>query len=200
VTDINEFVVYTKEILNGLDHDIDLGNRKNYLRILWQNDQLLAFPHSVSFPYKEAILMLTEKTDVAKRVVSRSHIETTFNNFLFNLYYYEKNDNEPPLASILHGKVQELFKTIRHLKVSEYIVIIPVLNMKMEQTMTIGNVEFVNLTPEKISELKTEHNINATPEINGNEIEIVRDFQGDSRHPTAGITIVISSDSTKAEE
>lgn len=54
--------------------------------------------------------MLTEKADVTKKVVSRSHIETTFNNFLFNLYYYEKNDNEPPLGSILHGKVQYIFK------------------------------------------------------------------------------------------
>ena len=200
MTDVNEFVSYIREILNGLDHDVELENKHKYFRILWHNDQLLAFPHSIALSYKSAISMLVGKADVRRRVVSRSHIESTFNNFLSDLYHYKINNNEPPLASILHGKVQEFFRTIRNLKAFEYLVIIPVLNMKIEQIMNIGNVEFVSLTPEKIIELRNKHNINGRLEYNENEREIVKDFQGDSRHPSAGIAIVISSDSTKAEE
>jgi len=200
VTDVNKFVSYIRDILNALDHDIELENKHKYFKILWHNDQLLAFPHSVTLSYNNAISMLVGKADVRKRLVSRSHIENTFNNFLSDLYDYKSNNNEPSLTSILHGKVQEFFKAIRNLKAFEYLVIIPILNMKIEQIMIIGNVEFVNLTPEKIKELRNKHNINAMPEYNENEREIVKDFQGDSRHPTAGIDIVISSDSTKAEE
>ena len=197
MNDVNEFVAYTNSILNGLDHDIDLGNRQNYFKFLWKQNRLLAFPHSVYSSYHKAILMLEKKANITKRSVSGSHVEATLNDFLYNIYYCKKNNMK---SLHLHGKVQELFRTIRRFKALEYIVIIPVLNMKIEQPITIGNVEFVNLTPEKILELRTGRNIDTMQMTRVDERKLVKDFQGDSRHPTAAITIVVSSDSTKAEE
>jgi hypothetical protein len=141
VNDINEFVAYISSILNGLDHDIDLGNRQNYFKILWKHNQLLAFPHSVYRPYHKAIQMLEKKANITKRSVSGSHVVATLNDFVYYIYYCKKNNKE---SLHLHGKVQELFRTIRRLKALEYVVIIPVLNMKIEQPITVGNVEFLN--------------------------------------------------------
>lgn len=198
MTDVNDFVKAVNTILRDLASNADYENKEKFLKYVWGSGQFLALPHSISDSYNEALSILKKKVIVTRREVSNQNLERMFEDFLFELYYDHNEDKR--LSDKVHEKVGDLFRAIRHLEMFDYLVIVPLLNIKAETCLQIGSVQILGLTPEKVSEINKEYSINLMMGSNERTDDVVKKIQEDSRHPTAAIMTVESSDFRKAEE
>jgi hypothetical protein len=142
--------------------------------------------------------ILKRKASVTSRPVSNQSLESAFESFLFDLLY--NKNNEISLANILHKKVGDLFRTIRHLETYEYLVIVPVVHVKAEACFQIGSVEIKKLAADELSKISGKYGVNFVVRKNESVEDVIKGMQDDSGNPTGSITIIESSDHDKAEE
>ncbi|MDP9289691.1 MAG: hypothetical protein M3P08_16050 [Thermoproteota archaeon] len=83
MTEIEDFVQYMKQILGGLEYDIDFTNKDKYFKFHWEDQHFISFPNSILEPYNNALNLLKKKSRITNRAVSEKHVEDMFGKFLF---------------------------------------------------------------------------------------------------------------------
>ncbi|MDP9305961.1 MAG: hypothetical protein M3O68_06430 [Thermoproteota archaeon] len=182
-----------QELLKGIEHDPNLEQKEKYFEFnLWQ-DKFVAFPNSIRSPYLRVFNLLKKKAKDRNLIVSGSKLREILTKFLIETYY---SPHRELVLGNIHKVVNDLLGKMRDALLSEYLVMIPLINIHAETDLKIGRVEIVDLTIGKIHELNSKYKMDL-PE---DESELVQKIQGDSRHPTISIVFVKAQDRDKAEQ
>lgn len=186
------FIQYVKKILNELDDEfVESFDKNKYFKMVMSHQKFLLLPHSVSEEYAGALNLLKGKAESSDRPISDERIERIFEDFLLKMHHL--ND----ARGVLTKEAQDLFDSIRRANTSKYLTIVPLINIQTLVDFKLGHVLITNLNSEKITSIQSEYGIRFhVDDIHNFNQRIMKT----SAYPTVSITVVESSDYTKARD
>jgi len=195
--EIDTLVQLIKSVAVCIEIDFDPNHKEKYFNILFYPEMSAAIPKLVEDTFKDIMKLLKKRVRVKNGIVLDEFLTRMVLKFLVDLTYDYRRNNT---MGDLYKKVRKLLAEIRNIRMSDFLFLIPLVNIKKEVDLVIGNATIANITEDKVLRLASTYNLRSVLGNNEDPQSIVNRLQGDSRHPTLAIVRVNANDFDKAEQ
>jgi hypothetical protein len=160
------------------------------------DSKLLCFPNEIAPAYFRAIQILREKCSGLGQPISDDELKHKLIEFLRELKYAPDQEK---VKREIDKYIVALFDSIKKTQTKKYLFIIPVMNLRLEEDMKIGDSSLVNLNAQVLVSLNSTYSLNFS--FDGKVLPNIADeLPRDNETPTFAVVIVEAPDDSKALE
>ena len=103
--------------------------------------------------YFRAISVLKTKCSDAGKIVSNGYLVDALDKFVVELKFEDQNK----VKSEIYGRINDLFRQVTSISLDEHLFLIPIMNMKLAQDLSIGATTFLELDAARLQVLESQN-------------------------------------------
>src|SRR3989442_3609700 len=193
MTVVEDLCVETLRILNGVSKT-PLAEGKYFKAIEPGDKTLLVFPDEIVTAYAKAIRILRTTAERARVPISDAQLEVLLTDWLFGVKY----GDEPGARQQIDKHNGDLLDKVRKFRQRSYLFLIPIMHMKLEDEVEIGDSTIVNLTADGLTNLRSK--CSARLGFEDDPAQAVQKLANTNDTKTFSAVVVDASDKEKAME
>jgi hypothetical protein len=194
VTKIDDFRNELLPILNGISRT--RIPRENCFQTIGIEPKLLCFPNEIAPAYFRAIRILREKSNGLGKLISDDELKRKLVEFLMELKYVADQEK---VKREIDKHIVILFDSLKKMKSEKYLFIIPIMNLRLEEDIKIGDSSLVNLNAQVLASLNSTYSLKFN--FDGKVLPNIADeLPRDNETPTFAVVIAEAPDGSKALE
>ena len=195
MTKIDEFRNELLPILDGISKT--MLPQGDYFQATFKIDsKLLCFPNEIAPAYFRAIRILREKPSECTQPISDKELEHRLVEFLRELKYAPDQEK---VKREIDKHIVALFDSLKKTKTEKHLFIIPVMNLRLEEDIKIGDSSLVNWNAKVLTSLNLTYSLNFN--FDGKILpDIADELPRDNETSTFVVVTVEAPDASRALE